>query len=454
MHDPFVHRLEQLVGHDHVLTGDDTAPYTRDWTGRWQGSCTCVVRPGSTEEVADVVQACAEAGFALVPQGGNTGLVGGAVPTGDAVLLSTLRLDHVEPVDPRSGRVLVGAGATLAAVQEATRGTGWAVGVDLASRGSATIGGMVATDAGGARVVAHGSMGAQVHGLEVVLPDGATAWPWLEQRPQLVAGRPLQEVLVGSEGTLGVITRVLLQLVRPTPATATVLLQADEEDLGRLVDNVVTVVRRSGARLTACELLTAAGVELVAEATNTTSPMDAPTALLVDLSGEVPDELLTALDMLTDQPTVVGLDEHDRSRLWTLREGHTEAIAAFGVPVKLDVRVPRDQLATLLAVAPPTVASVQPAARCVLFGHAVEGNVHVNVVGADGVVERVEDALYDLVAELGGSVVAEHGVGRAKVGHLHRTTTDEELATMRAVKNALDPDGRCNPGVRLPAEER
>ena len=449
MPDPFVHRLEQLVGADHVLVGEDTRPYTTDWTGRWEGECTCVVRPATTDEVAAVMRACAEAGFAVVPQGGNTGLVGGAVPHDGAVLVSTRRLDRVDDVEEDTGRVVVGAGATLQAVQEAAAAAGWVVGVDLASRGSATVGGMVATDAGGARVVARGSMGTHVLGLEVVLADGRTQWSWDDDT---TTDMDLRTALIGSEGTLGVITAVLLQLARPAPTTATLLLQSTGARLGGLVEDVRSTVAGSDARLTACELLTRAGAALVAEATGTTSPVRAPVALLVDLAGEVDDDLLAALAALTDQPTVLGVDRQDRRRLWRLRERHTEAIATLGVPVKLDVRVPVDRLADLVAAAPAVVASVTPAARCVLFGHAAEGNVHVNVVGAADVARQVEDAVYDLVAGLGGRVDAEHGIGRAKVGHLHRTTPDEELARMRAVKDALDPDGRCNPGVRVPAE--
>ena len=451
MPDPLVQRLEQLVGSAHVLVGADAAPYTSDWTGRWHGSCACVVRPGSAAEVAAVVEACAEADRVIVPQGGNTGLVGGAVPQGDAVLVSTRRLDRVDEVDTDDGRVRVGAGATLAAVQDVARDAGWDVGVDLASRGSATIGGMVATDAGGARVVAHGSMGAQVAGLQVVLPDGRTVSSWHGDE---VAGRDLPGALVGSEGTLGVITAVVLRLVRPAPTIATVLLQTTHEHLGRVVEEVRAAVGDSPARLTACELLTREGTELAAATLGVACPVTAPVALLLDLAGDVPDALLAALDGCTEEPTVVGLDEPGRDRLWRLREGHTEAVATLGTPVKLDVRVPVGALGAFLTAVPAAVAGVSPGARCVLFGHAVEGNVHVNVVGALEVADRVEDVVYALVAEHDGSVVAEHGVGRAKRDHLSLTATDEELATMRRLKAALDPDDRCNPGVRVPAEAR
>lgn len=451
MPDPFIHRLEQLVAREHVLMDpDQLSRYEQDWTGRWHGDSLCVVRPASTEQVAAVVDACAEAGVPVVVQGGNTGLVGGAVPTDGAVLLSTERLDEVGEVDAVRGRVLVGAGAVLARVADAARAAGWEFGVDLASRDSATIGGMVATDAGGSRVVAHGPMRDQVLGLEVVLADGSVARPWLEGLAKDTAGYDLRQVLVGSEGTLGVITRVLLQLVHPAPTTATVLLGTIADGLAGLVAEVRDRVAASPARLTACEFMTAAGSALVADVLGLSSPVDSPLALLVDLAGEADEDLLADLDDLSGSDAVVGLDDRGRQRLWQLREGHTEAIAALGVPVKLDVAVPLDRLGWFLDAVRATVATVAPSATCVLFGHAAEGNVHVNVAGGTGHADELEQAVYDLVADVGGTISAEHGVGRAKADHLARTRDPGTIAAMRRLKDALDPDALFNPGVVLP----
>lgn len=455
MPDALIHRLRQLVDREHVVTDPDRrSRYEQDWTGRWHGSSRCVVRPGSTAQVAAVVEACAEAGVAVVVQGGNTGLVGGAVPGDGAVVLSTERLDDVGEVDVATGSVLVGAGAPLAQVAAAAAAAGWEVGVDLASRDSATIGGMVATDAGGSRVVANGPMRDHVLGLEVVLADGTIAKPWMEGLAKDTAGYDLRQVLVGSEGTLGVITRVLLQLVRPAPTTASLLLGTTLDGLAGLVSRVQGRVASSRSRLTACEFMTDAGSGLVADVLGLTSPLDSPVALLVDLAGEVDDDLLADLDDLSARETVAALDQRDRERLWKLREGHTEAISVLGVPVKLDVAVPLDRLGWLLDAVPAAVASLVPGATCVLFGHAAEGNVHVNVVGAGDHATRVEAAVYGLVAEVGGTISAEHGVGRAKVDHLTLTRDEGSLAAMRRVKDAFDPDGLFNPGVLLPSEER
>lgn len=457
MADPFIHRLEQLLPHQHVLVDpDDVARYERDWTGRWSGRCKCVVRPGSTEQVVAVVEACARAGIPITPQGGNTGLVGGAVPSEGAVVLSTERLDEVGAVDADTGRVLVGAGATLAAVTAAAEEAGWTVGVDLASRDSATIGGMVATDAGGSRVVAHGPMRRHVLGLEVVLADGTVARPWMEGLAKDTGGYDLRQVLVGSEGTLGIITRVLLQLVTPQPTSASLLLGTDAAGLAGLVAAVQRRTAQSSAQLTACEFMTAASSGLVADVLDLPSPVTTPVALLVDLAGDVGDELLADLAGLGQGETVVGLDPPTRERLWHFREAHTEAVSALGIPVKLDVAVPLDRLAWFLGSIVATVATVTPAATCVLFGHAAEGNVHVNVTGTGGPPHdrRVELAAYDLVAEAGGTISAEHGVGRAKVDHLALTRDEGTLAAMRRLKQALDPEALLNPGVVLPPKGR
>ncbi len=457
MADPFIHRLEQLVTHQHVLVdADDVARYEQDWTGRWSGRCMCVVRPGSTEQVVAVVAACAEAGIPITVQGGNTGLVGGAVPSEGAVVLSTERLDEIGAVDATTGRVLVGAGATLARVTAAAEEAGWTVGVDLASRDSATIGGMVATDAGGSRVVTHGPMRRHVLGLEVVLADGTVARPWLEGLPKDNAGYDLRQVLVGSEGTLGIITRVLLQLVAPQPTTATLLLGTGTDGIAGLIAAVRQRTASSGARLTACEFMTATSGGLVADVLDLQSPLTTPVALLIDLAGQVDDDLLADLAAFGQGETVVALDAPTRDRLWHFREAHTEAVSVLGVPVKLDVAVPLDRLAWFLGSVPATVATVLPAATCVLFGHAAEGNVHVNVAGGDATrhADRIEQAVYGLVAEAGGTISAEHGVGRAKVHHLALTRDEGTLAAMRLLKQALDPDTLLNPGVVLPPKGR
>jgi FAD/FMN-containing dehydrogenase len=444
--------LQDVVGPRHLLTDPElTAAYERDVTGRYGARAAAVVRPADTAQVAAVLAACTAAGVAVVPQGGNTGLVGGGVPRGGEVVLSLTRLTEIGPVDRTAAQVTAGAGVTPVALERALAGTGLALGVDFGARGSATLGGMVATDAGGAQVVRHGTMRARVAGLEAVLPDGRV----LRRLSGLVkdnAGYDLPQLLVGSEGTLAVITAVRLALV-PAPArTATALLA-----LGSLDDAVGLVARLRGRLpgLLAADVMFAGGVELVCAHRRLPPPFAAshPVLVVVDCEGEGdPVEALAAA--LEDEPAVLDVavadDTARREALWTYREAHNEAVNAAGVPHKLDVSLPQHALAPFAAAVPEAVARHVPGARIVLWGHLGDGNLHVNVLGADPEDERVDDAVLELVAAHGGSISAEHGVGVAKRDRLHLTRSPEELEVMASLKRALDPAGTLNPGVVLP----
>lgn len=456
-----VPRLREVVGPAHLLTdGDLTASYSQDWTGRWSGVPLAVVRPGSTAEVAAVVAACARYGVPLVPQGGNTGLVGAAAPTDGEVVLSLRRLDAVGAVDGDTRTLAAGAGATLARVRAGARAAGLDVGVDLASRDCATLGGMVATNAGGARVMRHGSTRSQVLGLEAVLADGGVVRR-MAGLPKDSSGYDLVQLLVGSEGTLGVVTEVLLRLVPAQGPASTALLALD--GIPAAV-RALTALRAGLPGLDAAEFFTDDGLRLVLGQGRSTPPFRErhPVYLLVEAvasdagpdPGRAPDEelarLLEGLDGLRD--AVVAAGAADRRRLWALREGHTDAVALHGPPVKLDVAIPVPALAVVLAELPAVLATVSPAARPVLFGHLAEGNVHVNLLGAadDDAGGRVTGAVLELVARHGGSISAEHGIGRAKRRWLPLTRGPADLAAMRAVKHALDPLGVLSPGRLLP----
>lgn len=451
-----VETLRKIVGQRNCLVDPALrASYETDWTRRWAGNALAVVRPGSTEEVAAVLRACADAGVGVVPQGGNTGLVGGSVPTDGEVVLSTLRLNAIEDLDADAGEVSVGAGATLAAVQEVVRAAGWDVGVDLGARDSATIGGMVATNAGGMNVLRHGSMRRQLLGFEAVLADGTI----LRRLPGMLkdnTGYDLGGLLAGSEGTLAVITRVRLRLVPPLAHRAVAVIGFGDASsavaaAGRL--------RRELASVLALELFSDAGLELVMRHAGVSAPFAArrPVYLLVEAGSDAADptdELLAALEAIgaDDESAAVASDPGGRHRLWQLRERHTEAVNAEGVPHKLDVSVPAARYAELVDGAAGAVAAVDPAARTICYGHVGDGNVHVNVLGPAPDDERVDDAVLELVLELGGSISAEHGIGRAKVGWLERDRGSEAVAAMRALKAAWDPRGTLNPGVLLPAD--
>jgi FAD/FMN-containing dehydrogenase len=444
--------LAQIVGDSHVLVEPDLkASYEVDWTRRFHGAARCVVRPASTVEVAAVVRACAAARVPVTLQGGNSGLVGGGVPRGGEVLLSLARLTDLEPVDPVAAEVTAGAGVRLEALQRHARSAGLEFGVDLAARSQATLGGLVATNAGGIRVVRYGSMRAQVVGVEAVLADG-TVLSRLSPPAKDNTGYDLAQLLCGSEGTLAVLTRLRLRLVPPSPHSAVALVGVAgvAEALALLA-----MARREISTLAAAELFLADGLDLVRPYASLPAPLSDEFAayVILEATGRVDPldelaELLSTVDVVGD--ATLASDAAGRARLWTYREAHTEAISAVGVPVKLDVCVPLTDLTTLVDELPGVVAAAAPKARTILFGHLNEGNLHVNVLDAGEQEEAVSEAVLQLVARLGGSISSEHGVGRAKARWLGLSRSPEEIEVMRRVKAALDPAGLLNPGVLLP----
>ncbi|MBW3639977.1 MAG: FAD-binding oxidoreductase [Actinobacteria bacterium] len=443
--------LRAAVGAEHVLVDADlTASYETDWTGRFSGRAACVVRPSETAQVSAVLTACREAGVPVVVQGGNTGLVGGATPAGGEVLLSLTRLASLGPVDVAAGQVTAGAGVTLAALQQHARSAGLDFGVDFAARDSATVGGLVATNAGGIRVLRYGSMRAQLLGAEAVLADGSV----LSRMAGLQkdgTGYDLVSLLCGSEGTLGVVTAARLRLVPRLGARCVALLVLPG------VSAAVALLPGLRARLpslSAAELMFPAGVELVRDYAGLAAPFaeQHPAYLLLECIDRTDptDALVEAVSEVAGLvDATVASDSAGQRALWAYREQHTEAIGAAGVPVKLDVSVPTGRLPELCDRLNGVISGVAPAALPIVFGHVNEGNLHVNVLGAGDLAEAVTEAVLELVAELSGSISSEHGVGRAKAAWLPLSRSAAEIAAMRAIKGALDPAGLLNPGVLL-----
>jgi len=451
-----VAELGRLVGPQHVLTDDDQrAPYERDWTGYYRGRALAVVRPGTTAEVAAVLGACQVAGLPVVPQGGNTGLVGGSVPTGaaaGAVVLATTRLRALGEVDRQSGQVTAGAGVTLGELQRHLRGTGLDVGVDLAARDSATLGGMAATNAGGTRALREGTMRARVSGLEAVLASGDVL-PLGRGLPKETSGYDLAGLLVGSEGTLAVVTAVQLRLVPADTWRAAALVGL--RSLDAALDLAVALRDELGS-LRAAEILDGATAELVQAERHVPLPVGrrSPWYLLVDCGG-AEDPLPALVQALERRAPAAGAGAQDSAiatgrdvaRLWRHRELASEALAPHH-PHKLDVSLPLAAVPPFVRSAAHVLATRAPRGRLHLFGHLLDGNLHCNMVGipADAV-DEVDDELLHLAAETGGSIGAEHGIGRAKTRWLPLVRSPAELATFRALKAALDPSGILNPGV-------
>ena len=455
-------QLVEVVGQAHVLTDPDvTAGYCTDWTGRFRGVTPAVVRPGSTPEVAGVVGVCRALGTAMVPQGGNTGLVGGGVPLGGEVVVSLRRLSDVGPCDDRVGHVTAGAGASLAAVQEAAASAGWAYGVDFASRHAATIGGTVATNAGGSRVQRYGDTRAQLVGAEAVLGDGSVV-SHLGGLAKDNTGYDLASLLCGSEGTLGIVTAARLRLVARADERVTALLAFDSVEAAVHAGGALARGVRS---VEAVELMLEEGLALVCRATGLPRPFPGrhrayvlveaadSTSPLDELSGVVGSVAAVAA-------AAVAVGSRQRAELWRYRDGLPEAINTLGPPHKLDVSVPADRMAEFLcavpevaaraATGPTSGAGTHGAVRTWLFGHLGDGNVHVNVTGAAPDDDGVDEAVLRLVAGLGGSVGAEHGIGTAKRAWLSLSRSPAELDAFRALKRALDPSGILNPNVLLP----
>ena len=456
--------LASTVGPEHVLTEPDlVAPFVTDWGGRWGGPALAAVRPATAAEVAGVVAACATAGVPVIPQGGNTGLVAGGVPAaepgpnGPPVIISTRRLTRLDSIDELSGQVTVGAGVTLGELHRYASSAGWEYGVDLAARDSATIGGTVATNAGGIRVIAHGMTRDQVVGIEAVLPDGSIV-EHLGGLPKDNTGYDLPGLLTGSEGTLGVITTVRLRLHRPHAPSSVALIGVETYDEAL---NVMRTAVRPGVLLLAAEVTDRVGVELAMRMSGQPWPLQdrhALTLLLEIADGGEGDGFDP--DVLDGLDVTVALDAAERARLWNYRElqGHvfTAYAAEQGVDPahKLDVSVPLRHLAECADLLRDRMAARDDVLAFGVFGHLGDGNIHVEIAGPSADDEGVDMLVLGAVGDFGGSVSAEHGIGRAKSHHLHLSRSDAEIAAMRAIKDAWDPQGIMNPGVLLPLESR
>ena len=446
--------LSAALGAAHVLTDPElVAGYTTDWTRRYAGTAECVVRPGTTAEVTDVVRVCARHQVPVVPQGGNTGLVGASVPAKGGVVLSTRRLRRLDPVDTLAGQVIAGAGITIAELRAHAAAAGLEYGVSLASRESATVGGTIATNAGGVHTLRYGGTRAQLLGLEAVLADGRVI-SRLGGVETDNSGYDLTQLLAGSEGTLAVITAARLRLRPVEPHAVTVLAGLDGIEAAVAAQAEIRA-RVPGVR--AAEYFEAAGLELVLAHTGLPAPLPRayPSYLLAEVGGPAGDaERLAEIPLLAD--AAVAVDRAGSAALWAYRERHTESISAAGIPHKLDIAVPLARLAAFRGALDGVIADAdgpsgatpgRAAASAIVFGHIGVGNLHVNVLGPAPGDQAVDEAVLRLAAAHGGTISAEHGIGRAKVSVAGLNRTPEERSVMRAIKTALDPSGLFNPGV-------
>jgi FAD/FMN-containing dehydrogenase len=446
-----------IVGDAQVLTApQDTAPYTRDWRKQYGAQAEAVLRPASAAEVAALVALCAREGIAVVPQGGNTGLSGGSVPTGARreVVLSLSRLNRIREIDPLNDTLTAEAGCVLADVQRAAEEVGRLFALSLAAEGSCQIGGTLSTNAGGVNVLRYGNAREQVLGLEVVLPDGRI-WDGLRGLRKDNTGYDLKQLFVGAEGTLGVITAAVLKL-HPRPS-AQITAWIGLADPARAVALLARLHASLGERISAFELVSRPCLDAVlAHDPHARDPLPGPHAwyVLADFADTGSQDALAALvaSALGDAPeiedaTLAGSLAQARA-LWKLRETIPEAQFAN---VKHDISVPISRVPEFIARAGEQLARAFPGAARYAFGHIGDGNVHYNV-GDAGLLARRDEVnaiVFEVVAGLGGSISAEHGLGQLKRDAIRTHKAPLELEVMRALKVALDPRGLMNPGKVL-----
>ncbi len=462
--------LRQIVGAAGILTDPtDIAPYCTDWRGLYRGNAIAVVRPASTREVSEVVQLCAKLNIPVVPQGGNTGLVGGSVPSenGSQLVLSLGRMNQVRSLDATNMTITLDAGVTLKAAQNTANTAGCMISLSLSSEGSAQIGGVLATNAGGNNTLRYGTARELVLGLEVVLAEGQI-WDGLRQLRKDNTGYCLRQLFVGAEGTLGIITGAALKLIRRPKHVAVALCAVPSTQAALALFS--SFQENDIDALVAFEYLSHAGMSLVLQyIPGTVFPLSEPAAHYVlvelatprrnaDLPAEFEEVLQVAMKAGLVSDAVIATSLSERQAIWRLREEHAESQRRAGAHVQNDVSVPISKVPEFLRLATEACLRLIPDVRVVPFGHIGDGNIHFVLVqpgdsDAQAFLSRdheLMDAVNEVVHALGGSFSAEHGVGKLKTYMMPTWRGGVELDAMRRIKRALDPFSLMNPDKVLP----
>ena len=438
------------------------APKLIEWRDRWTGETPLLALPKSTDEVAAVVGICHEAGVAITPQGGNTGLVGGQIPQGE-ILLSTERLRTIRDLDAFDDVIVAEAGVTLAAVHEAAAGARRRFPLGLASEGSATVGGVVSTNAGGTQVLRYGTTRDLVLGLEAVLPNGEI-WNGLKRLRKDNTGYDLKQLLIGAEGTLGVVTAAALKLFPVPVSRATAVAAVDSPEIA--IQLLVRAKETAGGAVEAFELMGRRGIEFVLK--NIPGQRDPlaevhPWYVLVEIASGEPGAAEAAMERLLAQgledglirDAVVAQTESQAKALWSIRENQSPGQKPEGATWKHDISVPVSQVARFIAQATAAMEAFVPGARITAFGHVGDGNIHYDVIRPDGGSDAEHSAkrgegsrrVHDIAAALGGSISAEHGLGSMKTEEARRYKSGVEVAALTAIRQSLDPRRIMNPRV-------
>lgn len=450
---------------------DLMTPWLTDWRGRYTGRALALASPASTDEVAALVKLCAEHGVPIVPQGGNSGMCGGATPDagGHAILLSLRRMNAIRRIDPEALQATCEAGVILQSLHEAADAQGMRFPLTLGGKGSATIGGLISTNAGGTQVLRHGTMRAQVLGLEAVLPDGSV-FDGLEPLKKDNRGFDLKQLLIGSEGTLGIVTAATLRLL-PAVAGRAVLWAglSSIQHARKLLLHSQTI---AGDALEGFEVMPRHSLEAVlAHLPDARDPLGQPHPwyALIELVGsdttvgqlpQLAEDLLAGAlaSGLLDDATIAA-SETQAEAFWLLRDSISPAERAIGPAMQHDISVPVARMPDFVEMAVPHMEGRFPGTTAIAFGHLGDGNVHFHILAPPGVVpgewedsegKVISAEVHDLVTQWGGSISAEHGIGQMKRDELGRLGDPASLALMRAVKQAIDPKGLMNPGKLVP----
>lgn len=453
------------LGSKGVIALEDAAPMLEEWRGRWRGAPGLVIAPGSTEETAAAVRICAARGLAITPQGGNTGLVGGQIPANGEVLLSLKRMTAVRDVSPLDNAMTVEAGLTLVAAQEEAAKVDRLFPLSIGAEGSCQVGGIISTNAGGVNVLRYGNTRDLVLGLEVVTPAGEI-WHGLKRLRKDNTGYDLKQLFIGGEGTLGIVTAAALKLF-PRPREKTTVFAALPDPYAA-VSLLARAQEISGGQTTSFELIGRFGFSLVLKhIPGARDPLEAPAPwyALIEFSSGLEGALAPmAEQFLADAfeagevaDATIAANETQGEALWRMRHAMSEAMKPEGNQAKFDVSTPIAQVPDFLREADAAVEGACPGARIVAFGHMGDGNMHYDIVAPEGVDgptfearwPTIEKAVYDVIGRFEGSISAEHGVGVARREEIAERKPAPEMAMMRAVKAALDPQGIMNPGKML-----
>ena len=446
--------LKSLLGSGRISEDEDVIKtYSDDWTGRYRGSARAVISPQSTDEVAEILNWCSTNQVGVVPQGGNTGMVGGSTPLNGELIISLKKMKNVNFSDTNDNQIVAEAGATLLEIQNLALERSMIYGVDFAARDSATIGGTIATNAGGLNVLRYGTTRRQIISVEAVTGTGEIIGN-LNGLDKDNTGYHLPSLLCGSEGTLAIVTRAKLRL-RPKPKeNVSILFGLDTiQDAVNLTEACVS----TSTEIIACELFFQKGVDLVREAYDLQPLWNNKNSiyLLCEFAGDLGvldrlNENVLGEMLRTHDSILVATSDRERQRLWQYRELHTLAISNKGIPLKLDVTIPLGNLTHFLDSIATICGNINPLSIPYVFGHSADGNMHLNILQSEPNVAEMEEEILKFVVSLDGSISAEHGIGRAKAPYLHLQRNEEEIRLFREMKKAFDPKGILNPDVIFP----